>query len=109
MGYIRDEAIIVTGTPAACEEAVVEAVRLGLHVTSIRAHNINGRSSFLIVPDGSKEGWEDSDKGDAARAMWIEWERANHMRLWLRWVHVGYSEEGDCDIEASWRPGEDDE
>lgn len=34
---------------------------------------VNGGGSFFIAPDGSKEGWEDSDLSDEARKKFLEW------------------------------------
>lgn len=101
MGYINDEAIIVTGHSAdALSEPMRRARDLGLSCTDVAVHNINSGASFLIVPDGSKEGWSDSDRGDERRAAWIKWARETGG---FRWVHVSYDDEGDCDVVSHWR------
>jgi hypothetical protein len=80
MGYMQHHAILVTtwddtdnGVAAAHREA--ERCMPGL-VSPIITGWVNGYSSFFIAPDGSKEGWEDSDKGDAGRADFIRWIRS---------------------------------
>lgn len=81
MGYIRHHAIIVTGldfevtTPV--EQAHKEARRIfdGIaHVSEISSpvDSVNGYITFMVAPDGSKEGWEASDAGDKARAEFLE-------------------------------------
>ncbi len=58
---------------------------------------INGYSTIILVPDGSKEGWDDSDKGDSLRGKFIarlredEWEDGSSP--W-DWIEVGYGEYG---------------
>lgn len=90
MGYIRHDAVIVTAWDAErLAKCVAKADELGLRHTNIVESQINGYASFLIVPDGSKEGWEDSNAGDALRAEWIVWARANR-DLWVDWVLVSY-------------------
>lgn len=92
MGYFRHDAIIVTGQSPEIETAKWHAVNLGLRTTNIVSHAMNMSSSFLIVPDGSKEGWVDSDLGDEARASWIAWTRVVALRV--QWVAVSYAGDG---------------
>ncbi|PAE20522.1 hypothetical protein CHH80_10945 [Bacillus sp. 7504-2] len=73
MGYIRHNAIVVTGYsyPEAqkkFEKVYSKANELfeGL-VSNIIPALTNGYQSFLIAPDGSKEGWDLSDEYDAKR------------------------------------------
>lgn len=74
MGYIKHEAIIVTGwNEERLTAARDKAVELELVVTPFAESPVNGYKSFLIVPDGSKEGWEESDKGEVRREAWISW------------------------------------
>lgn len=75
MGWIVHNAIIVTTfSQKDVERAHTEARRLfnGL-VTDPIESGINGYRSFLIPPDGSKEGWSESDEGDRRRAAFHEW------------------------------------
>jgi hypothetical protein len=84
MGYIRHNAIIVTGSD--CTDiggkhdtlaARDKAIDLGLPCSEIVRGTTNGYTSFLIAPDGSKEGWQESKRQDELRAKWIEWARAS--------------------------------
>lgn len=81
MGYMRLHAIVVTGgqwgdTPIeavhqkACEMFSGEGRTL---VSELMPEAINGYRSFFIAPDGSKEGWTDSDIWDERRQRFIEW------------------------------------
>ena len=94
MGYIRHNAIVVTSWKReAVEAAVAEARRIGLEVIGPSAEVINGYSSALICPDGSKEGWWDSSEGDEKRAMFREWtETLRHEdgSSPLEWCEVAY-------------------
>jgi hypothetical protein len=74
MGYIAHNAIIVsTFDRDMIELARSEATRIGLLVTDAHTHKINGDFTFLVIPDGSKEGWPESDEGDRMRAMFWDW------------------------------------
>ena len=90
MGYIRHDAIIVT----CFNEKVARSCRrkaklLKLEVTNIVISNINCYSSFLITPDGSKEGWGESDNGDSARDEWKFWVKKTHGN-YVDWIHVSF-------------------
>ena len=62
---------------------------------------MNNVRSFLIAPDGSGEGCEESDTGDAARAEFIAWMRDQEYGFdgsdWegspLQWVEAAFGEE----------------
>ena len=83
MGYMCHHAIIVTSWD---ERSIVAAHKkacelfgnknfLGTisYITEITPGAINGYRSFLIPPDGSKEGWEHSYCGDIARNRFTRW------------------------------------
>jgi hypothetical protein len=89
MGYIKHNAIIVTGWQ---EDKVLEARNKAIEIFEeyfgeepelkpygsrligeIIPSLTNGQSSFFIAPDGSKEGWETSQNGDMAREKFCEW------------------------------------
>lgn len=42
-------------------------------LTPLAPYIVNGGASFAVLPDGSKEGWGDSDNGDSARDRIAEW------------------------------------
>lgn len=74
MGYIRHHAIIVSSYHDKYIKPVHEkAVEIfGTEVSGIVESGINGYCSFFVAPDGSKEGWADSDKGDERRNLFID-------------------------------------
>ena len=103
MGYMVHHAIVVTDR--AYEDWIVTAHDVarrlfGEQVSEIVASPINGYRSFFIAPDGSKEGWPESDEGDIRRAAFREWLHAceydDHSSP-LVWVEVQY---GDDDMET---------
>ena len=104
MGYMSHHAIVVTSNYASAERieaAHAEAVRLGCTVSPITPVATNGYLSFLIAPDGSKEGWAESDQGDARRNEFIQWIRDNHYidgGTYIDWAEINF---GDDDHEGS--------
>lgn len=95
MGYMRHDAIVVTSWKReAIEEAAAKACDLGLEVLGPSAVVTNGVSTLLVCPDGSKEGWDESDAFDAKRAKYLEY--LNSVRYednssCLSWVALAYS------------------
>lgn len=82
MGYIRHQGIIATGTDCLSiggrhDTAIAreKAIELELPCSDIVRGTTNGYTSFLIAPDGSKEGWAESTKQEARRMEWIAWVR----------------------------------
>ena len=75
MGWIVHHAIIVTTfSDSDIQRAHEEARRVFQgYVTDVIESPINGYRSFFIPSDGSKEGWPDSDAGDARRAQFHAW------------------------------------
>lgn len=97
MGYIRHHAIVVTGMHEwsiggdlpDISEAREAAVRCGCRlVTEVVGPGVNGTSSFLAAPDGSKEGWDASDAGDEARSRFIAWLRERGRGCYYSWAEV---------------------
>lgn len=110
MGYIKHNAIVVTGQRKRdlpnwdredCEidDAHRAAKECGCAVTDIVGPLMNGSLSFLVVPDGSKEGWVDSDAGDEARDRFVRWlDKVNGEHGgWFEWVEVWF---GNDDADA---------
>lgn len=58
---------------------------------------VNGYSTFLLAPDGSKEKWPDSDHGEEIRAKFIQRLLSDNYEdnssPWS-WAEVGYGELG---------------
>lgn len=100
MGYMRHHGLLVTGSAKHISKAKDEAVRLGMSVSAIHSAPINDYDSFAVFPDGSKEGWNESDLGDAQR---FAFKAYLHRQRWsdgsspLDWVEVFF---GDDDREV---------
>lgn len=97
MGYMRHHAIVVTGYKReTVKTARTVAVEAGLNPTPLINSPVNGYVSFFIPPDGSKEGWTDSEMGDARRAALIEYldtQRFEDGGSFLDWVEVQYGDD----------------
>lgn len=102
MGYIRHHSVIVTtANDDAIEAAHVAAVAIGGCVSPIMHSGMNGYRSFAMLPDGSKEGWEDSDIGDGRRDSIIGWIDRYNQKVGYRafdWVEVQFG--GDDESSA---------
>jgi hypothetical protein len=76
-------------------------------VTPIFETKLNGVWSFFVLPDGSKEGWEASDEGDARRFAFVAWldaQRYDDDSTPYHWVEVaiGSDEPDETEIIAAW-------
>jgi len=95
MGYIAHHAIIVTVYDAKrIDEAHTKALNCGLTVAGPRESPTNHYHSILICPDGSKEGWEESELGDAHRSDFLDWlnrQRFEDGSSPFAWIVVWYS------------------
>lgn len=108
MGYMRHHAIIVTSWDDSAIQDAHDKARevfgkeggtawadlVGPIIPSIT----NGYHSFLIAPDGSKEGWDTSDTGNVAREVFLDWLdelRYDDDSSRFDWVEVQY---GDDDM-----------
>ena len=109
MGHIRHEAIIVTGYRADPEypgapditHAQDKATMLGLEVTDIIQSVMNGYTTFVVVPDGGKEGWSTSDEYGLRRASFLEWLKTNNRNFLFDWVHIQYGDDdGVTEVKA---------
>ncbi|MFF2531535.1 hypothetical protein ACFVS2_21745 [Brevibacillus sp. NPDC058079] len=71
MGDIKHNAIVVTGSRYAISQLeIVHGTALALFgslVSPIIESRLNGFHSFFVAPDGSKEGWKESDDADKQR------------------------------------------
>jgi len=97
MGYMRHHAIIVTSWQ---KERLIEAhevaERYFNNVSSIIHSGINGYTSFFVPPDGSKEGWADSDLGDDRRDKFLRWldeQKYDDGSTHYDWVEVQYGDD----------------
>lgn len=96
MGYMRHHAIIVTcwdrdRLEIVADQAIEIFGRFG--ISDIVESRINGYCSFLVPPDGSKEGWEDSDRGNTLRAEFVQWLRTDPIGVYCEWCEVMYGDE----------------
>jgi hypothetical protein len=77
MGYIVHDAVVVTVSGGIDPPPDVEAFRQSLPdkwrrlVIGPVEGVVNGDHSYAFLPDGSKEGWPDSDDGDQYRKQFI--------------------------------------
>ena len=107
MGYMRHHAIIVTNWhsekdtyqprgAATIEDAHREAIRIGLRPTPVTDPVTNGYRTFFVPPDGSKEGWEESEAGDSRRDEFVEWlekQTYDDGSTPLDWAEVQYGDD----------------
>lgn len=95
MGFIVNDAIIVSSWDRKrLLTARERALKIGLFCTEVCQHPVNCESAFLVVPDGFKEDWHESDMGDAYRATFMDWLDAQAYedgRNALHFVCVRYS------------------
>lgn len=114
MGYMRHHAIVISaGYGDYLEQARAKAIELGMQVTEIVESHTNGVTTFLIIPDGSKEGWSESDAGDGRRDSmkeWLDLQRYEDGSGPLHWVEVQYGDDdretkvvSHSDEEARWK------
>ena len=114
MGYMRHDAILVTSWKReVLDVAAAKARELGLEVLGPSAVVTNGISTFLVCPDGSKEGWGESDEFDGKREKLLEHlktERYEDGSSCLAWAALAYgSDDRDAEIvEHAWQDLHDD-
>ena len=105
MGYERNHAIIVSAWDFTLEllrsahRAIQE--QTAFRPTAIAHDSCNlGYHTFLVPPDGSKEGWEESHRGDRERDVVVkilrsyEYEDGSNP---LHWVEVQYHDDNGDD------------
>lgn len=99
MGYHRNHAIIVTSwNPRHIAAAHAKAQEIFEWVSPVSPEMMNGFASFFVPPDGSKEWWPDSYKGDVRRLKFKSWLEAQDGSC--MWAEVWFGEEPD-DIGAN--------
>ena len=98
MGYIVNHSIVVTSW---CDDVLAEArafaVATGAHVSEVVPAQVNGGGSFLVAPDGSKEGWAESAAGDKQREALKGFLRSKQHEdgsSSLKWYEVEWPEDG---------------
>jgi len=97
MGYIRHHAIVVTSWDSGVASvAHMKAEEIGLKVTAAVESGVNGYVSFMVCPDGSKEGWQASSDGDEKREAFKRWmlgTRYDDGSGPLNWAEVQYGDD----------------
>jgi len=97
MGYMRHHAIVVSSwNKPLLSEAHAYATSMFPAISEIVPSDINGYASFFVPPDGSKEGWPDSDLGDSRRSDFIAWLRTKAYEdgsTSLDWVEVQFADD----------------
>lgn len=99
MGYMRAHAIVVDSwDEGMIIKAHKQACIIFPYASPISPAASNGHRSFFIPPDGSKEGWHDSDVGDERRSKFRRWLRKQCHEdgsTSLRWVEVQFADDND--------------
>jgi len=97
MGYNVEHAIVVSSwDKTLLRKAHKKASAIFPHVSELVAHVANGGASFLVPPDGSKEGWDESADGDQRRVQFVAWldkQRYDDGSTSLRWIEVLYADD----------------
>lgn len=101
MGTIQNDAIIVTGYGEDIKKAHEKAMEIFNIpfddyvskdlVTPLIRHITNQDETFMVAPDGSKEGWDLSNEFDRRRQEFIQYLKKMPA---LDWVAVSYGEIG---------------
>lgn len=111
MGHMLHHVVIVIGANMGDRdwmgEAHAKATALGLDPTPMVRAPINAFRTFMVPPDGSKEGWEESDKGEGQRIKFTDWldeQRYEDGSTPLHWAHVaiGDDDSDETGIVDSW-------
>lgn len=94
MSETTHHAIIVTsGLPHAIFTAAQKAREIfGEKQIYLTPPGVNGVRSFLVPPDGSKDGWSDSDEGDRRRMIFLRWIQDAEIAYALEWVEIEYGD-----------------
>lgn len=104
MGTISHDALIVTAHDQYMEKAHAAAVAIAQEMTDDETHPhpaewtrlispvmtgvMNGYQFFFVAPDGSKEWWDHSDRGDELRRR-IEEEITDATIVKVKWGELG--------------------
>ena len=105
MGWQVHHAIVVTSwDEKLLAEAHTKASEIfpQEQVLPVSGESMNGYCSFMVAPDGSKEGWPQSDTGDARRQAfkaWLKTQEYEDGSSSLDAVEVAY---GECEPCVTW-------
>lgn len=94
MGYIVHNTIVITSRDhKAISDAAQKAKELGLEVLGPSPEAKNHYQTILICPDGSKEGWPDSQQFDEKRKAcrdYLDDQRYEDNSSSLEWAEIAY-------------------
>ena len=98
MGVMNHNAVIATTWKKEEVERIKKFAEFNNSALFLFSNEVtNGYVTVVLVPDGSKEGWEESDDGNDLRKRFIEkLEQANYddgTNPW-DWIEVGFGEYG---------------
>lgn len=99
MGYIKHNAICVTSFDSEEIKVLHKKAREIFEelVTEIIEGVINGYASFFIAPDGSKEGWSESNEYDKKRKEFKD--LIKNGSFYCEFVDVAYDEKNEAWID----------
>jgi len=94
MGYHVHHAVLVSSwfRPDIEKARQFANVDLRMQTTAIATSDFNGLYTFVVTPDGSKEGWEASNIADAAREALAQW-LSDSSNGNFKWALVEYGDE----------------
>lgn len=97
MGYMRAHTIVVQSwSKKDIAKAHAKAKEMFPWVSGISPDQTNGYRAFFVPPDGSKEGWAESDLGDDRRKAFKRWLREQAYddgSTNLEWVEVQFADD----------------
>ena len=113
MGTINHNAILATTWDDKRYRAMLKWVRKNvsedqnfLVVSKNPRITLNGYKTIVLIPDGSKEGWDTSDEADELRQRFIERLTSDNYEdgssSW-DWIEVGYGEYGQKVLQGNCR------
>lgn len=114
MGDFQHHAIVVTAFSSSdAEKIATNATALGCTIAGPTASPVNGFTTLCVVPDGSKEHWPDSARGDEQRAAFIRYLESKDRPTVVSWVEFEYGDYGvriiatnrENDTAVPWRVG----
>jgi len=102
MGYMLHHAIIITGTNIDHLGIVrTFAINKGNHCSETVKGTINDQFSFFVAPDGSKEGWNESDEADLSRKYLKDF-LDNNLNLYVNAIEIQFAGDNHDDDKITW-------
>lgn len=101
MGYIKHQHLLVEVSDKSAKKVKKQAIKIfgEDRVSQILKSVANGYEWIFIASDGSKEGWDTSDKGDTQRKEFVDWVEDNFSDdtnfLKVGWADIHEIQHGD--------------